>query len=137
MNFSEDVVPANLDEAVKLLKESLTEEDIQEIRRPMSVSTQSHFSGGMAIRNAWSLWDTETRLVKWFKQTYGVEHADDISGIILECLWNDVRGEPRRDKILAEGFIRYWQVSEEAHRTGKTLKMEIGKDGVIKDVHLE
>lgn len=137
MTFPEDAVPSNLDEAIKFLKDSLTEEDIQEITRPMSVSTQCHFSGGMAIRNAWSLWDMETRLVKWFKQNYGVEHADDISGIILECLWNDVRGEPRRDKILAEGYAKYWKLSEEATKTGKTLKMEIGKDGVIKDVRLE
>jgi hypothetical protein len=109
MNLLEDVVPSNLDEAIKFLKESLTEEDLREINRPMSVSTQYHFSDGMSIRNAWSLWDEETHLVKWFKQNYGVEHADDISGIILECLWNDVRGEPRRDKILVQQFIDHWK----------------------------
>jgi hypothetical protein len=137
MTHPDDIVPSNLDEAVKVLKDSLTEEDLNEIRRPMSVSTQCHFGYGMAMRNAWSLWDTETRLVKWFKDNYGVEHADDISGIILECLWNDVRGEPRRDKILAERFIKHWQMSKEATETGKTLRFKIGKDGEISDYYLE
>lgn len=108
MTIPYDIVPSTLDEAVKLLKDSLTPEDIDEIRRPNSVSAQCHFTGGMIIRNEWSLWDINSILVRWFQGRYGVTHADDISGIILECLWNDVRGEPRRDKILAEQFKKHW-----------------------------
>ena len=110
-----DVVPTNLEEAVKVLKDNLTMEDIEEIRRPTSVSTQCHFSGCMAIRNEWSLWDETTILVRWFQGRYGLTHADDISGIILECLWNDIRGEPRRDKILAEQFKKHWEKQGKRH----------------------
>jgi len=109
MTISLDIVPTTLDEAVKLLKEGLTAEDIKEIQRPTSVSSQCHFTGGMMLRNEWSLWEKDTILVRWFQGRYGITHADDISGIILECLWNDVRGEPRRDKELAEHFKKHWK----------------------------
>lgn len=115
MKIPSDIVPINLDESVMILKDHLTEEDIKEIQRPTSVSTQCHFSMGMMIRNEWSLWEQDTVLVRWFQGKYGLTHADDISGIILECLWNDVRGEPRRDKILAEQFKKHWEKQGKQH----------------------
>lgn len=107
MNLNQDVVPINLEEALTLLKEALSDAEKAETKKMLA--TQLHFSLGMYLRNEWSLWDKDSILCMWFLKTYGVNHADDVSGIILECLINDLNGEPRRDKILAEKFIRHWK----------------------------
>lgn len=109
MNLNQDKVPATLEEAVAILKEGLTPEDIAEIKTPKFNSAQVHFSIGRMLRNEWTLWDAETILVKWFEQNYGVNHADDVSGLILDCLCKDIRGEPRKDKELAKSFIEHWK----------------------------
>jgi hypothetical protein len=109
MEIPQDKVPCNLDEAIDLLMESLNGDSIKFISDKNSSPTQCHFNFGMALRNDWSLWDKNTILVKWFYKTYGVNHADDISGIILECLWNDVRQEKRRDVILSEECKAHWE----------------------------
>lgn len=107
MKLNEDVVPTTLEEALTLLKEALSDDEKAEMKKMLS--SQLHFSLGMYLRNMWSLWDKNSILGIWFLKTYGVNHADDISGIILECLINDLNGEPRKDKILAKRFIQHWQ----------------------------
>jgi hypothetical protein len=109
MNLNQDRVPIDLEECLKLLKEALSVDEIAEIKKPTFSPEKVHFSVGMFLRNEWSLWDAETILVKWFERTYGVTHPDDISGIVLECLKNDIKGEPRRDKELAAEFIEHWK----------------------------
>ena len=101
MQIPQDKVPCDLDEAVDLLMESLTGLDIAIIKNKESSSSNYHFEVGTELRNEWSIWDKDTILVKWFFKTYGIEEADDISAIILECLWNDVRQEKRRDIVLS------------------------------------
>lgn len=102
MILNQDKVPSTLDDAVTTLRDGLAEADIAELRRVTFDPAQLHFSVGQLLRNEWSLWDKETILVKWFKQRYGLEHADDISGLILDCLHKDIKGEPRRDDELAK-----------------------------------
>lgn len=109
MNLNQDKVPINLEEAVTILKEGLTAEDTAEIKKPKFNAAQVHFSVGRMLRNEWTLWDKETILVKWFERNYGLTHADDVSGLILDCLVRDIRGEPRQDKELANKFIEHWK----------------------------
>lgn len=109
MTLNEDKVPINLEDALTLLKEGLSKEDIKFIKEPKFEPAQLHFSVGMALRNAWSLWEKDTILVQWFKQKYGIEHADDISGLILDCLHKDIVGQPRRDEALAKKYIAHWK----------------------------
>ena len=109
MKLNLDKVPSNLDEAVTILKEGLESKDYEFIKDPKSDSVDLHFGFGMYLRNEWSLWDKETVIVKWFKENYGIDHADDLSGIILDCLWQDIRGKPRRDKEKAQSFIEHWK----------------------------
>ncbi len=103
------MVPINLEEAVATLKAGLTPEDIKEIKNPIFDAARVHFTVGMMLRNEWSLWEKDTILVKWFKENYGIEHADDLSGLILDCLVRDVQGLPRRDKELAKRYIDHWK----------------------------
>ena len=107
MKLNPDMVPVNLEEAVKTLKEGLTADDILEIKKPQFDGASAHFTVGMMLRNEWSLWEKDTILVRWFKENYGIDHADDISGLILDCLVRDIQGLPRRDKELANRYIEH------------------------------
>lgn len=111
MILNQDKVPSTLDEAVDILKEGLAPEELALMKNKKSA--EFHFSIGMMIRNEWSLWETGNILNIWFLKTYGVKHADDISGIIIECLLNDINGVPRRDKILAQEFIAHWKKNQQ------------------------
>ena len=68
----------------------------------------------MYLRNEWSLWEKDTKCVVWFKKNYGLDHADDISSIIMECVFADIRGEPRKDKELAKSYIEHWKKEPKA-----------------------
>jgi len=109
MKLNPDVVPINLEEAIKTIKEGLTPEDLVEIKNPMFDGARVHHTVGMMLRNEWSLWDKNSVLVQWFKKNYGIDHADDVSGLILDCLVRDVQGLPRRDKALAKRYIQHWK----------------------------
>lgn len=109
MNLDQDRVPTNLDEAVELLIESLTPSEIKAIKDPKFCNQGFHFTLGMGLRNQWSMWHKDTILVQWFYKTYGIDHADDISSIILDCCFRDIRGETRRDKKLAKHYIERWK----------------------------
>ena len=80
MNLNQDRVPINLEEALTLLKEALTNAEKAETKK--TFATQLHFSLGMYLRNEWSLWDKDSILMRWFKKNYGIDHPDDVSGLI-------------------------------------------------------
>lgn len=109
MKLNQDKVPINLEDAIQTLKEGLEPSDIEALKKPTFSPSQLHFTAGMALRNEWSLWEKDTILVTWFKKEYGLDHADDISGLILDCLYRDVIGEPRQDKALAKRFLDHWK----------------------------
>jgi hypothetical protein len=109
MKLNPDIVPINLEEAIKACKEGLTQDDLIEIKNPDFDAPRVHFTVGMMLRNEWSLWDKESILVRWFKENYGIYFADDVSGLILDCLTRDIQGLPRRAKELSEKYIRHWK----------------------------
>ena len=109
MKLNPDMVPINLEEALKTLKEGLTTDDLIEIKKPEFDGARVHFTVGMMLRNEWSPWDKDSILVRWFKENYGIDFADDVSGLILDCLVRDIQGLPRRDKELAKRYIQHWK----------------------------
>jgi hypothetical protein len=106
MKFNEDRVPATLDEAVALFIEGLSIEDVADITNPKTDAIHAHFTWGMMLRNEWELWNKENRIVMWFKENYGLDHADDISGLILDCVWKDVNVQPRNMAALIKKYYR-------------------------------
>jgi hypothetical protein len=106
MDLNLDRVPATLDEAVEFLKEALSSADIREVRNPKYDAITAHFTWGQLIRNEWSLWEKDMRLVQHFKTNYGVDFADDISGMILDCLWQDLNNRPRRISELVKKYFK-------------------------------
>jgi hypothetical protein len=124
-------VPSNLDEAVSIIKDHLDEEDLNYIKSE-SNSSSVHFSFGMHIRNEWFLWNKKSKLVKWFKKEYGIDHADDISGLIIATVWRDVKKQPRNCKELAESYVYYWKKMKELNKKGITsYKIQYNNDGTF------
>jgi hypothetical protein len=106
MKLNLDVVPKNLDDAVRILKEAIKDE---EEAKQLQDTAGLHFGLGMYLRNNWSLWDTETVLVQWFKENLGIAHADDLSGTILEALAASLRGEEFDAKAHVQRYIEHWK----------------------------
>jgi hypothetical protein len=75
-----------------------------------------HHGYGQMIRNAW-LWDPNSRLHQWFKDTYGLGHADDMSGLIMDGFEAKIRGEEYTENDINERVTHY-----------KTHWLKIGQD---------
>jgi hypothetical protein len=52
-----------------------------------------HFSQGMAIRNAFGLHNSDSRLLA---SCDTVIHPDDVSGVIIKALWEQLSGAGNR-----------------------------------------
>ena len=77
--------PSTLEETILALDELLSEEDrkfIQESKDPEGAVIGMHHSLGQAIRNKWGLW-MGSPLARHMKEVHGVDHPDDMSGLIL------------------------------------------------------
>lgn len=129
LDLNMDRVPMTLDEAVDFIKSKMPSDFVEFVKK--STPSGVHFGLGMQIRNDWSLWDIENPLVKWFDKEYGITHADDISGLILDCVWQDIKGLPRRDREQAAKTKRYWEVLRQAEEKGTNISMWIDPDGNV------
>ena len=129
LGLNMDRVPMNLEEAVNLIKSEMPSDFVEFVKK--SSPSGVHFGLGMQIRNDWSLWDLENPLVKWFDKEYGITHADDISGLILDCVWQDIKGLPRRDREQADKTKKYWEVLREAEEKGTNVSVHIDPDGNV------
>ncbi|HUB68299.1 MAG TPA: DUF6794 domain-containing protein [Candidatus Methylacidiphilales bacterium] len=83
-------IPTDVADAVRVLKTSLTKEDLQEIKEPSP--SGEFFIMGTGLRNSWGLWQ-DSRLAKWFV-AHGVNAPEDMSGVIFDALRADLKGEP-------------------------------------------
>lgn len=101
------MIPNTIREAVEQLYNGIPEEDRAKVSGPESSS--HHFGGGMVMRNGWGLWQEETPLKKDAVRTYGIAHADDISGLIMEWLWHRLRGEDFDPVAYCERFHVHWR----------------------------
>ncbi len=100
-----DSVPTTLEECLDNIKTYLGGEDSEELKHydhnPFLVE-----KAGAAefIKSIWSLSDKETRLVMWFQNEYGVNDGYFLSCLILDCLYHDVKGLPRKDKEFVTSY---------------------------------
>lgn len=100
-----DSVPMSLEECIDNLKTYLDDTDTKEIgafkNNPFA---KEKIGAAVFLKAAWSLNDAESRLVQWFKTELGLTHPDDISGMILHCLFCDVKGIGRKEKSQATKY---------------------------------
>ncbi|MDH3975367.1 MAG: lipocalin family protein [Deltaproteobacteria bacterium] len=84
--------PKSKAEAVAILKQKMKEKDLQELAATPKEDLigKYHFGLGMYIRNAFGIWRGNKDL--WEDLTQGKPtHPDDLSGIIIEALWEDIQ----------------------------------------------
>lgn len=112
MKIDPDSVPNSVAAAVEALVASLSAEDVEYILK--SKEDTGHFSIGMAVRNAWSLWEKQSPIVQDAIKTYKIAHGDDVSGLIFAWAWARVRGEDFDPLAFVERYHEHWA------RSGKT-----------------
>ena len=74
--------PATWQEAVERICNGLSENEKSELREHGYAAF--HHGVGTTLRNRWQLWDESTPLAISFKEEFGITHADDLSGILLQ-----------------------------------------------------
>jgi len=111
MEIMQDVVPSTIKAAVAQLEHVLSDNQRNFILSNNDASdwTLMHFGVGTSLRNSWSLWDPDTPLKRDAVRTYGIAHADDISGLIIAWLWAVVRGEPFDPLEHCQRYHRHWK----------------------------
>ena len=82
-------IPKDLPDCIRQLDSMLNKEDKDYIRKEGAVSV--HFSLGMWLRNNWGLWGG-SRLKTYFNDN-GIQHPDDMSGVILDCYVKHLKNE--------------------------------------------
>lgn len=94
----------------------------------------AHFSLGMSLRNHLKLWEENSHLYNFFKNTYDLTHADDMSGIILKKLYNVVHDDFSDEWIPAEvqKYKNHWtKVNQNEIQTfdikGRKVEIHVGK----------
>ena len=98
--------PQTLDEAIDILYRNLDDEERKEIKS-VSDGTPFHHGFGTSVRNGWGLWQGSD-LKTFFETTYGLGHADDMSGIILDALVSKVHGDPFDVQVQVDYYKDYW-----------------------------
>jgi hypothetical protein len=91
---SEEVyIPKDLEDCMAELKKILPPEEIQKMREGAEEDMFLYHHGlGTWLRNNWGLW-RGSRLSAWFNER-GIQHPDDMSGIILTSFWRHLNGKP-------------------------------------------
>lgn len=123
MPMQYDPIPSTYEDAKWQIIKGLTKEELEFIRsQPTAAICHMPFMiaqppdtwniSGMAIRNAWNLWgaqeDRPTALREEFISRFKLGHADDMSGMLLDEAWADVKSEPfsREEQILR--YHNHW-----------------------------
>ena len=71
---------------------------------------QYHHGLGRWIRNNWELW-AGSRLAKYFNDI-GINHPDDMSGIILDSYWRQLNEKPIKLDEQIKYYQEYWADTE-------------------------
>ena len=104
--------PTNLEECFQQLEKILSEEDrqmfIEEDKTGEDMTIRFHSGLGRWIRNNWGLWAQSGPLYEQMK-TLGLEHPDDMSGVILTSYWRSLHGRPLGIKQQVEKHQAYWK----------------------------
>lgn len=107
MPYSEDFVPATIEQAVDSIVDNLEEQEKQIIIQ--SDPANHHFQFGMSMRNNWSLWEKETPIKRDAVEKYKIAHADDLSGLIMEWVWAKVNQKEFDPVSYCERFHTHWR----------------------------
>ena len=105
-------IPKDLEDAFIELKTMLSPALLNEIRLKSEKGMIDYHHGfGTWLRNNWGLW-AGSRLAQYFKQL-GINHPDDMSGIILTSFWRHLHSQPIELEEQVEFYKEYWRKATE------------------------
>lgn len=107
--FRQEPILSTIKAAVSSIIESLQDEDLDEIINPNYSPANIHHTVGRHIRNEWLLWQNDSPLKRDAVNTYGIAHADDISDLILEWVFANVRGMPFDPIAHCDCYHEHWK----------------------------
>lgn len=123
MKLNPDIVPGSFEDAVSEVRKALDEKDKKQIINCGSVreaAIAGHHSVGRHLRNAWSLWDADSPLLRDLKSK-GLFHADDMSTAIVMAAVSPFFNETfDMDRFVAE-TRSYWMSHGIDPDTGQKL----------------
>jgi hypothetical protein len=104
-------IPQSLDEAVDYLIDSAGPEQAEAVKKMTKeeFTFNTHGSLGRQIRNDWMLWynQPDSPLTDHFT-SIGINHGDDRSGIILDCVYQKINGLPYQIDKLVKRYQSHW-----------------------------
>lgn len=100
-------IPKNLEECFAALDGMLLDDDREVAMNNPKFPIIAHHSLGRTIRNDWNLWKYSL-LSEWFNDL-GIEHADDMSGIILTSYCRYLNDKPIELEEQIKEYLEYWQ----------------------------
>ena len=96
--------------AVDTVVNRMSDEDKTKIQAMTSdQSYEYHHTVGRYLRNNWSLWEPDSAIKRDAVASYGIAHADDISGLILSWVWAKVQGIDFDPKKCCEHYHEHWR----------------------------
>lgn len=116
-----DSVPSTVEAAVDAVVSGFSTEELKYLTGPsLRVPVAALYRGlGMNLRNAWSLWDSDTPIKRDAVKNYSISHADDISGLILSWAFakvhNDTTFDPHEH---VKRYHMHWGSPEAALKAG-------------------
>lgn len=101
-------IPETVAEGVELLVSEIGPDSREYILNNPACSV--HFFAGMTLRNEWGLWKlaSDSAIKRDAAETYGLSHADGISGLIYDWVWARVRGERFDPLTTVERYEKHW-----------------------------
>jgi len=97
-------IPTDLEDCFAELHRMLSPEEVEKMQSGTERDMiRYHHGFGTWLRNNWGLWGG-SRLAKWFN-AQGVNHADDMSTIILMSFWRHLNDQP----IELDGQVAFYQ----------------------------
>ena len=113
-------LPNTLDEAIDIIMD-VAQESVEGLKMMSEDDfiSSTHHGFGTFMRNTWCLWwfpdhpykgwpEEEPSLNKWFR-SIGIVHADDMSGIILTCVYRKLHGLPYELDKEVEHYHNHWK----------------------------
>lgn len=99
--------PKNLDEAIDMLL-AMKGADGWAKTPEGEARASTHFNVGRTVRNRWGMWQKDSPLATWFRETHGITHADDMSAIIFTSAHRMANGKPLDVAGQVKRCLEYW-----------------------------
>lgn len=103
-------IPTSLEAALEALGRTLDPGAIEGLRSGRLKAVDLHNGVGRWMRNNWGLWKQEGPLHAWFVAK-GLDHADDMSGVILETYQRHLQGRKLDVDDQIRRYQRFWRAA--------------------------